>query len=63
MELRLAKTLDHLQPGAPLGRIDALPLAFNLDGPVALRGRAAAVEVWGAYWPASAASCRGPNVR
>jgi class 3 adenylate cyclase len=45
------------------GRINALPLAFNLDGPVALRGRAAAVEVWGAYWPASAASCRGPNVR
>jgi adenylate cyclase len=43
------------------GRIDALPPAFNLDGPVALRGRAVAVEVWGAYWPGSDARCRGPN--
>jgi adenylate cyclase len=43
------------------GRIDALPLAFNLDGPVALRGRAAAIEVWGAYWPTSAGSGRGAN--
>src|ERR1700720_1972854 len=43
------------------GRIDALPLAFNLDGPVALRGRAVAVEVWGAYWPGSDARCRGPD--
>ena len=36
------------------GQIDALPLAFSFDGSVALRGRAAAVEVWGAYWPTSA---------
>ena len=43
------------------GRIDALPLAFSFDGSVALRGRAAAVEVWGAYWPTSAESGRGPN--
>lgn len=40
------------------GRTDALPLPLNLDGPVALRGRAAAVEVWGAYWPGEASPIR-----
>jgi adenylate cyclase len=37
------------------GRIEDLALGFRESGPITLRGRAAAVDVWGAPWPASPA--------